>query len=111
MLELREVCKTYPGEPPVQSVRGVNLTVEPGDMLAIRGQSGSGKSTLLNLMSALDRPTSGSVRLDGQAVEELTDRELAGDFFTAVTAATIDDAEQALLDEAFQHCRLKESAT
>jgi putative ABC transport system ATP-binding protein len=78
VLELRDVRKTYPGEPPVESVRGVNLTVEPGDMLAVRGPSGSGKSTLLNLMAALDRPTSGSVRLDGQAVEALTDRELAG---------------------------------
>ncbi|WP_456319970.1 ABC transporter ATP-binding protein [Plantactinospora alkalitolerans] len=78
MLELRDVRKTYPGEPPVESVRGVSLTVRPGDMLAVRGSSGSGKSTLLHLMSALDRPTSGSVRLAGQPVESLTDRQLAG---------------------------------
>jgi putative ABC transport system ATP-binding protein len=78
VLELREVRKTYPGEPPVESVRGVNLAVAAGDMLAITGSSGSGKSTLLNLMATLDRPTSGSVVVDGMAVENLTDRELAG---------------------------------
>ncbi|MCW2918680.1 MAG: transporter binding protein [Actinomycetia bacterium] len=78
VLELSEVRKTYPGVPPVESVRGVSLRVQPGDMLAVRGASGSGKSTLLNLMSGLDRPTSGSVRLDGQRMEKLSDRELAG---------------------------------
>ncbi|MEV5571956.1 ABC transporter ATP-binding protein [Spirillospora sp. NPDC052269] len=78
VLELHDVHKTYPGEPPVRSVRGVSLKVEAGDMLAVRGASGSGKSTLLNLMAALDRPTSGSVLLDGRPVEKLDDRALAG---------------------------------
>jgi putative ABC transport system ATP-binding protein len=78
VLELQDVHKIYKGEPPVESVRGANLAVEPGDMLAVRGPSGSGKSTLLHLMAALDRPTRGSVRLDGHAVEALTDRQLAG---------------------------------
>jgi putative ABC transport system ATP-binding protein len=78
VLELREVRKTYPGEPPAESVRGVDLTVEAGDMLAISGASGSGKSTLLNLMATLDRPTAGSVVVDGMAVEGLSDRQLAG---------------------------------
>jgi putative ABC transport system ATP-binding protein len=78
VLELRDVRKTYPGEPPVESVRGVSLTIEQGDMVAVRGASGSGKSTLLHLMAALDRPTSGSVRLDGHSVESLSDRRLAG---------------------------------
>jgi putative ABC transport system ATP-binding protein len=78
VLELHDVCKTYPGEPPVESVRGVSLTIEDGDMVAVRGASGSGKSTLLHLMAALDKPTSGSVRLDGQSVESLSDRRLAG---------------------------------
>jgi putative ABC transport system ATP-binding protein len=78
VLELREVRKTYPGEPPVESVRGVDLRVEAGDMLAISGASGSGKSTLLNLMATLDRPTTGSVVIDGMAVEGLSDRQLAG---------------------------------
>jgi putative ABC transport system ATP-binding protein len=78
VLQLHDVRKTFPGEPPVESVRGVSLAVEAGEMLAITGASGSGKSTLLNLMAALDRPTAGSVRLDGAAVERLSDRELAG---------------------------------
>ncbi|WP_433042803.1 ABC transporter ATP-binding protein [Dactylosporangium sp. CS-033363] len=78
ILELRGVRKTYPGEPPVESVRGVDLTVGPGDLLAISGASGSGKSTLLNLMATLDRPTAGSVLIDGRPVEGLTDRRLAG---------------------------------
>ncbi len=78
VLELHDVRKTYPGEPPVESVRGVSLAVEAGEMLAITGASGSGKSTLLHLMAALDRPTEGSVRLDGRAVQNLGDRALAG---------------------------------
>jgi putative ABC transport system ATP-binding protein len=78
VLELREVRKTYPGDPPVQSVRGVDLRIEPGDMLAISGASGSGKSTLLNLMATLDRPTSGSVIIDDIVVEGLSDGQLAG---------------------------------
>ncbi|MEU6431356.1 ABC transporter ATP-binding protein [Microbispora sp. NPDC046973] len=77
VLELLDVRKTYPGDPPVQSVRGVSLSVEPGEMIAVIGASGSGKSTLLHLMAALDRPSSGSVRLDGHRVEQLTDLQLA----------------------------------
>jgi putative ABC transport system ATP-binding protein len=78
VLELHDVRKTYPGEPPVESVRGVTLSIEDGDMVAVRGASGSGKSTLLHLMAGLDKPTSGSVRLDGQSLESLSDRRLAG---------------------------------
>jgi putative ABC transport system ATP-binding protein len=78
VLELEDVRKTYPGDPPVESVRGVSLTVETGEIVAVRGASGSGKSTLLHLMAGLDRPTSGSVRLDGRRIESLSDRQLAG---------------------------------
>jgi putative ABC transport system ATP-binding protein len=78
VLELEDVRKTYPGDPPVESVRGVSLTVETGEMIAVRGASGSGKSTLLHLMAGLDRPTGGSVRLDGRRIESLSDRQLAG---------------------------------
>lgn len=78
VLELGELHKTYPGEPPVESVRGVSLTIEDGEMVAITGPSGSGKTTLLHLMAGLDRPSSGTVRLDGQHVEGMSDRQAAG---------------------------------
>jgi putative ABC transport system ATP-binding protein len=78
VLELREVRKSYPGTPPVESVRGVTLTVHSGELVAVVGPSGSGKTTLLNLAAGLDRPTAGSVRIAGQPVEELSDRRLSG---------------------------------
>jgi putative ABC transport system ATP-binding protein len=78
VLELCDVHKTYPGEPPVAAVRGVSISVHAGEMVAVLGPSGSGKSTLLHLAAALDRPTSGTVRLTGGAVERLSDRRLSG---------------------------------
>src|SRR5215470_5884609 len=77
VLELRDVGKTYPGEPPLAAIRGVSITVRAGEMVAVLGPSGSGKSTLLHLAAALDRPTAGSVRLAGQAVQRLSDRQLS----------------------------------
>jgi putative ABC transport system ATP-binding protein len=70
------VAKTYPG--PVESLRGVDLTVRSGEMVAVVGSSGSGKTTLLNLAAGLDRPTRGSVELAGQPIERLPDRQLSG---------------------------------
>jgi putative ABC transport system ATP-binding protein len=78
VLELDDVRKVYPGDPPVESVRGVSLTVEPGELVAVTGASGSGKSTLLHLMAGLDRPTSGSIRLEGRPLEAMSDRQLSG---------------------------------
>jgi putative ABC transport system ATP-binding protein len=78
VLELDRVRKVYSGTPPVEPVRGVTLTVTRGELVAVVGPSGSGKTTLLHLMAALDRPTSGVVRVAGQPVGALPDRRVAG---------------------------------
>jgi putative ABC transport system ATP-binding protein len=77
VLELVDVTKTYPGEPPVHALRGASLTVRAGELVAVVGPSGSGKSTLLHVMGTLDRPTSGRVLVTGLDVARLSDRQLA----------------------------------
>jgi putative ABC transport system ATP-binding protein len=78
VLELRDVVKRYPGSPPTDALRGVDLTIETGEMLAIVGPSGSGKSTLLHIMGTLERPTSGRVQVAGHDLLRLSDREVSG---------------------------------
>jgi len=79
ILELIDVSKTYPQArgSEVTVLRDVNLAIASGQSLAVVGPSGSGKSTLLNLIGALDRPTTGTVRLDGRDLSELGPSELA----------------------------------
>ena len=77
-LELDAVTKEHPGSPPVVALEDVTLAVAPGEFVAVTGPSGSGKSTLLALAGTLERPSSGAIRLDGGAVEALSDRELSG---------------------------------
>jgi len=78
VIELRGVTRVYStGRLEVAALRGVDLDIWPGDFLAIVGPSGSGKSTLMNILGCLDRPTSGSYRLGGTPVQDLTDDDLA----------------------------------
>ncbi len=77
VLELRDVVKEYAGTPPVRALDGVDLSVRRGEMVGIVGPSGSGKSTLLNLLGLLDRPTEGTIALDGVLVAGLRDRQLS----------------------------------
>lgn len=77
MVEARSVSRLYQrGRHQVAAVAEVSLEVEPGTMLAIKGRSGSGKTTLLNLLGGLDRPSEGSVSIDGVELTEQTDDQL-----------------------------------
>ena len=79
VIQLDGVEKVYQtGEVAVKAVRGVSLTVMPGEFVAVMGASGSGKSTLMNLIGCLDRPTAGCYRLDGEEVGALSKSELSG---------------------------------
>lgn len=74
MLEVQDVWKVYPlGERKVEALRGVNISIEPGEFVVVMGPSGSGKSTLLHLMGALDTPTRGAVYLDGMNLAQISD--------------------------------------
>jgi putative ABC transport system ATP-binding protein len=78
VIELRNIERTYTsGEVQVRAVRGVSLTIEPGEFVAIMGASGSGKSTMMNTLGCLDRPTGGLYLLDGIDVSKLDRDELA----------------------------------
>jgi ABC-type antimicrobial peptide transport system, ATPase component len=78
LIRIAGVEKLYHrGSEEIHVLTGIDLTVQRGEFLALMGPSGSGKSTLLNLIGGLDRPTRGSVEIDGQRIDQLSDRKLA----------------------------------
>jgi putative ABC transport system ATP-binding protein len=78
VIRIEQVMKIYgSGENEVRALRGVDLTVEPGEMIAVMGSSGSGKSTLMNILGCLDVPTSGTYHLDGIRVDGMGKNQLA----------------------------------
>ena len=77
-VEARGVVKSYDqGGETIRALRGIELSVQQGEFLAVTGASGSGKSTLMHILGGLDRPDSGDVFLEGQAISDLNDQELA----------------------------------
>lgn len=80
MLEISGLKKVYItrfGGNRVEALKNVNFTVEHGEYVAIMGESGSGKTTLLNLLAALDKPTEGSIKLEGQDLLSIKDSAMA----------------------------------
>jgi putative ABC transport system ATP-binding protein len=108
VLEVDSVAKSYPGEPPVQALCGVNLTLGRGELVGIVGPSGSGKTTLLQLMGTLDRPSSGRVRITGLDVATMADDDVSHlratrigfifqQFFLAEHSTVLDNVADGLL--------------
>jgi putative ABC transport system ATP-binding protein len=78
LIKIRDLKKTYAmGDTYVRALKGIDIDIEEGEFVAIMGPSGSGKSTFMNMVGCLDIPSSGSYLLDGVAVEDLNDDELA----------------------------------
>ncbi|MBE6458951.1 MAG: ABC transporter ATP-binding protein [Alphaproteobacteria bacterium] len=78
LIELKNIHKSYPlGDKELEILKGIDLTIEQGEFVAIMGPSGSGKSTLMNILGCLDKPSKGQYLLDGRRVENMTSDELA----------------------------------
>jgi putative ABC transport system ATP-binding protein len=78
-IEIRNLEKVYKtGKMEFQALKGINITIEKGELTAVVGPSGSGKSTLLNMITGIDRPTKGEVIVDGTRIDTLSEDRLAG---------------------------------
>lgn len=78
LIQLKDIQREFPlGEETIQVLKGIDLTIEKGDFVALMGPSGSGKSTLMNILGCLDTPTSGQYILNGKDVSQMSDDELA----------------------------------
>lgn len=77
MLDVRNVSKVYEGKVAYQALSNLNLTVQKGEFVGVMGPSGSGKTTLLNVVSTIDKPSSGEVMIDGKNTHQLNKRQLA----------------------------------
>ena len=119
ILEACGIARTYPlTAEKVEALRGVDVTLAPGELVALVGASGSGKTTLLNLLGCLDRPTAGTVRIQGTEVQDLSERQLTGFrrraigfvFQEAYLIPTLTAVENVGLPLSFDPDRIKPSA-
>jgi len=77
IIQLKDINKTYFGAQPLHVLKGINLEIEEGEFVSIRGASGSGKSTLLNILGILDNYDTGEYYLDGKLIRNLSERQAA----------------------------------